>query len=289
MSKNNENGVDFSISLGKKSAADSRGNLRSVKASASKSFSRPKSTNSQSLANLSDINLTDLKLGNLSTQGPKSIGPANYSEVGALQLLGPVVAIGVNLIEAGPLAGQYLITIGTDRKDTVVPVGYAFTAMQAAQVYDMVILAIYGHHAILNFPASSYQLKTLGSLILSLPHLFTPHMFWKGMATAEAAGVKNDLAFNGMQSVFPCSSFEAEPEDSEFCSAFGQLQRCNPFRPGMLQLENQNHMWKLAQVAHINSKGTMNKVRNGDGRKCSCGAGESRVIEDLGGSSWRNL
>lgn len=265
------------MNLSKTALTGLKDKIQPPRAAGFKSHDATKSAYCLSTANPDELNFTDIKIGNPAIQGFKNSAATNYNDFAMLQLMGPIVAIGVNLIEAGPLSGQYLITIGTDRKDTVVPVGYASTAMQAAQVYDMVILAIYGHHAILNFPASSYQLRTLGSIIASLPHLFTPHMFWKGMATAEAAGVKNDLSFNGMHSVFPYSAYEADLETSEFRDPYNQPQRYNPLTSGIVQSENQNPLW-ISQAVDFHSR---DPTKTENCKKTFVGGSDSRVAEDL--------
>lgn len=162
-------------------------------------------------------------------------------------VLGPMVATGVNLIESGPLAGQYLIVVQVDGKDTTLPVGYAPTAMQAAQVHDMVVLALHGSQAVLNFPASSYQLRAFGSVLGALPHLFPPHTFWKGMATAGAAGVKNDINFPGIRPIAPCPGDFGLPI-SGFCPKY--IYPHEPQSPGQ---ESSHHGSKARKKAQTTS------------------------------------
>lgn len=171
-------------------------------------------------------------------------------------LLGPMVATGVNLIESGALAGQYLIVVQVDGKDTTMPVGYAPTAMQAAQVHDMVVLALHGPQAVLNFPPSSYQLRALGSVLGALPHLFPPHTFWKGMATAEAAGVKNDINFSGLCPIAPCAGDFGFPI-SDFSPK--HIYSHNPQSPGQ---ESSHHGGKARKKAQVTSSACLRNEEN---------------------------
>ncbi|GMH33084.1 hypothetical protein BSKO_00918 [Bryopsis sp. KO-2023] len=150
----------------------------------------------------------------------------------APHVIGPRVATGVNLIDSGPLIGQYLIMVTVDCNGTILPVGYAPTAMQAAQVHDMVVLALHGANAELNFPASSYQLRSLGSVLSALPHLFPPPLFWKGISAAEDAGANNDLSFSGVHMINPCEPIEIMGRSPE-CDARNHAERCGGVLKGV--------------------------------------------------------